>query len=83
MSEELTTRNGENIPFYFSGTKITYRDKPCVLGIGFDIGRLKDAENLLRQSEEDLRDLASSLQNVREEERQPLPGRSTTSWASS
>ena len=69
VEAELTTRNGENIPYYFSGTKITYRDKPCVLGIGFDIGRLKDAENLLRQSEEDLRDLASSLQNVREEER--------------
>ncbi len=69
VEAELTTRNGENIPFYFSGTKITYRDRPCVLGIGFDTGRLKEAENQLRQSEEDLRDLASSLQNVREEER--------------
>lgn len=69
VEAKLTTRSGENIPFYFLGTIITYRDKPCVLGIGFDIGRLKEAENLLRQSEEDLRDLASSLQNVREEER--------------
>lgn len=69
VEAELTTRSGDNIPFYFSGTKITYRDKPCVLGIGFDISRNKEAENLLRQSEEDLRDLASSLQNVREEER--------------
>jgi PAS domain S-box-containing protein len=69
VEAELTTRGGNNIPFYFSGTRITYRDKPCVLGIGFDISRLKDAQNLLRQSEEDLRDLASSLQNVREEER--------------
>ncbi|HLX66948.1 MAG TPA: GAF domain-containing protein [Puia sp.] len=69
VEAELTTRGGDNIPFYFSGIKISYRDKPCVLGIGFDISRLKEAENLLRQSEEDLRDLASSLQNVREEER--------------
>jgi PAS domain S-box-containing protein len=69
VEAELTTRDGNNIPFYFSGTRIIYRDKPCVLGIGFDISRLKDAQNLLRQSEEDLRDLASSLQNVREEER--------------
>jgi len=69
VEAEMTTRNGENIPFYFSGARVDYRDKPCVLGIGFDIGRLKEAENLLRQSEEDLRDLASSLQNVREEER--------------
>jgi PAS domain S-box-containing protein len=66
---ELTTRNGENIPFYFSGIKISYRDRPCVLGVGFDMSQSKAAENLLRQSEEDLRDLASSLQNVREEER--------------
>jgi PAS domain S-box-containing protein len=69
VEAELTTRNGQNIPYYFSGTKITYRDKPCVLGIGFDVTRLKDAENQIRQSEEDLRDLASNLQNVREEER--------------
>jgi PAS domain S-box-containing protein len=69
VEAELTTRSGENVPYYFSGTKITYRDKPCVLGIGFDIARLKDAENQLRQSEEDLRDLASNLQNIREEER--------------
>jgi PAS domain S-box-containing protein len=69
VEASLTTRSGDNVPFYFSGTRITYRDKPCVLGIGFDISRLKEAENLLRQSEEDLRDLASSLQNVREEER--------------
>ena len=69
VEAEMTTRTGEKIPFYFSGTMITYRDKPCVLGIGFDISRIKEAENLLRQSEEDLRDLASSLQNVREEER--------------
>jgi PAS domain S-box-containing protein len=72
VEAELTTRNGDPIPFYFSGTKITYREKPCVLGIGFNISRLKDAENLLRQSEEDLRDLASSLQNVREEERSAI-----------
>jgi PAS domain S-box-containing protein len=72
VEAELSTRSGDNIQFYFSGTKIAYRDKPCVLGIGFDISRLKEAENLLRQSEEDLRDLASSLQNVREEERSAI-----------
>ena len=69
VEAELTTRGGDNIPFYFSGTKIIHKDRPCVLGIGFDISRIKEADNLLRQSEEDLRDLASSLQNVREEER--------------
>jgi len=65
----MTVRTGETIPFYFSGIKVNYRDTPCVLGIGFDITRLKDTEKLLRQSEKDLRDLASNLQNVREEER--------------
>ena len=44
-------------------------DAPVVLGLGFNISRIKDAEGLLKQSEEDLRDLASNLQNVREEER--------------
>ena len=69
VEAELTTKEGGLIPFYFSSIKINYRDKPCVLGVGFDMSRPKASENLLRQSEEDLRDLASSLQNVREEER--------------
>jgi PAS domain S-box-containing protein len=62
VEAELTARGGDHIPFYFSGARITYRDKPCVLGIGFDISRLKDAEQQIRQSEEELRDLASNLQ---------------------
>jgi PAS domain S-box-containing protein len=69
VEAEMTTRSGGQVPFYFLGTRINHRSRPCVLGIGFDISRLKDAENQLRQSEEDLRDLASNLQNVREEER--------------
>lgn len=69
VEAEMTARGGDHIPFYFSGTRITHRDKPCVLGIGFDISRLKDAEQQIRQSEEELRDLASNLQNIREEER--------------
>lgn len=66
---ELTTRSGEGLPFYFTGTKVNFMDAPVVLGLGFNISRIKDAEGLLKQSEEDLRDLASNLQNVREEER--------------
>ncbi|HEV3327162.1 MAG TPA: GAF domain-containing protein [Puia sp.] len=65
----LTTKGGEELQFYFTGTRVNFMETPCVLGLGFDISRLKDAENLLKQSEEDLRDLASNLQNVREEER--------------
>jgi PAS domain S-box-containing protein len=69
VEAELTTRGGSRIPFYFASTRISYRDKPCVLGVGFDISRLKVAEQQIRQSEEELRDLASNLQNIREEER--------------
>jgi PAS domain S-box-containing protein len=69
VEAELTTRDGGRIPFYFCSIRISYRDKICALGVGFDISRLKDAEQQIRQSEEDLRDLASNLQNIREEER--------------
>jgi PAS domain S-box-containing protein len=69
VEAELTTKDGESLPYYFIGTKVIFMDTPCVLGVGFNITKLKDAEYLLRQSEEDLRDLASNLQNIREEER--------------
>jgi PAS domain S-box-containing protein len=69
VDAELTTRGGDKLPFYLLGTRVRFMDATCILGLGFNISPLKDADALVKQSEEDLRDLASNLQNVREEER--------------
>ncbi|MFT3934304.1 MAG: PAS domain S-box protein [Chitinophagaceae bacterium] len=49
--------------------QITYEGKPVWLGLSIDITEKKKAEALLKQSYEDIRELATHLQDIREEER--------------
>ncbi|HTE11370.1 MAG TPA: PAS domain S-box protein [Chitinophagaceae bacterium] len=49
--------------------QIVYEDMPVLLGLSIDITEKTRAEKLLKKSYEDIRQLASHLQNVREEER--------------
>jgi len=46
----LLTKNGERIPFYFTGVSIEYGGKPAVLGIGIDISERKKAEEEIKRS---------------------------------
>ncbi len=43
----LYTKNGNEIPHYFTGQLINYEDKPCLIGVGIDISELRKAEQLL------------------------------------
>ena len=65
----LTTKHGEKIPYFFTGLVINYEDKPCLIGAGIDITKRKKAEAELNASNAQLRNLASHLQSIREEER--------------
>lgn len=49
--------------------QIIYEGKPVWLGLSIDITEKTKAEGLLKKSYEDIRELASHLQDVREEER--------------
>ncbi len=40
----FTTKSGKKIPFYFTGVRMQYEDKPTLLGIGIDITERKNAE---------------------------------------
>ncbi len=65
----LVTKTGKKIPYYFTGIALEYEGKSCLLGTGIDISDRKNAENILRESSEQLRHLSAHLQNIREEER--------------
>jgi PAS domain S-box-containing protein len=69
VEADLVTKGGMVIPFYFTGLRVDYEGKECLLGMGIDISDRKQAEHLLRQSSERLRELSAHLQKVREEER--------------
>jgi len=62
IEANLLTKDGRKIPYYFTGIFIKMGDEDCMMGVGIDI-----SERVHSQSE--LRNLATDLQNIREEER--------------
>jgi PAS domain S-box-containing protein len=62
IEAELLTKDGRRIPYYFTGIYIKMGDQDCMMGVGIDI-----SERVKVQQE--LRELATDLQNIREEER--------------
>jgi PAS domain S-box-containing protein len=44
----LVAENGDRVPCYLKGVRITYNHRPCVLGIGVDISRRKRAEEYVK-----------------------------------
>lgn len=60
----LVTRNGERIPYYFTGRRIDIEGAPYLLGVGIDIGERKRAEEALAASEVELRALFASMNDV-------------------
>lgn len=57
----LRTKNGTKIPFYFTGTFITYNGVPCMLGTGIDISEQKKVEQKLVEERKLLRTLIDNL----------------------
>lgn len=58
----LLTRDHRHIPYLFNGMRIIYEGEPCLMGVGIDLTEKVKAHNELRQ-------LATHLQHVRENER--------------
>src|SRR5204863_8976415 len=50
----LITRNGQQIPYYFTGKRIDIGNEPYLIGMGIDITERKQAEESLRQLNEEL-----------------------------
>lgn len=46
----FTSKTGKKIPFYFTGLRIQYESRPCLLGIGIDITERRNAELLTKKA---------------------------------
>lgn len=62
-------KSGEKIPYFFTGKSLIYEGEQCLLGVGIDFSDKVRAEETIRETNEQLRELAAHLQNIREEER--------------
>lgn len=69
---EFVTKSGEKIPYYFTGKRVFYEGAPCLIGTGIDITVRKKAEEDVRQTSLQMRQLTAHLQTIREEERKRI-----------
>ena len=53
----LVSKNGDQTPFYFTGTQIEYKNEICLVGMGIDVTNFREAKEALSHSEERYRDL--------------------------
>ena len=57
---DLVTREGNRIPFYFTGTSFIFQGQPCLIGTGIDISERKKSERSLAESEKRLRTIVQT-----------------------
>ncbi len=69
VEAHFLTKSQKKIAYYFNGWAAEFENKTCLIGMGIDITERKRTEAALNQSYKEIRQLASHLQEVREEER--------------
>lgn len=57
----LITKQGQKLPFYFTGTYLDFENQPCILGTGIDISERKKIERKLADERRLLRTLIDNL----------------------
>jgi len=55
VEAHLIIKNGQRIPYYFTGVRMTVDERRYLLGVGIDLTDLKKTEEALRKSEEKYR----------------------------
>jgi len=60
VEAHLLTKEGDKIPYYFTGASMNYKGEECLLGVGVDISEQKKAE---QKHEEVLQQLQNHLYN--------------------
>jgi PAS domain S-box-containing protein len=68
----LTGKNIDRIPAEINSRLFDYNERPAILFISRDIAERRDFEEKLKQRTNQLRNLASKLQSIREEERKMI-----------
>ncbi len=48
----LLAKNGEKIPCYLTGSRITFQNGPCILGMAIDISKSKLADRVIQQEKD-------------------------------
>ena len=64
VEANLFTKNGQRVPYFFTGRNIQFNDKQCLVGMGIDISERKQVESQLNESEQKYRELVESANSI-------------------
>jgi PAS domain S-box-containing protein len=60
----LLTKEGATIPYFFTGQRVVFEGRVCLVGVGIDISERKQAENRLAESERKYRELVEHANSI-------------------
>jgi PAS domain S-box-containing protein len=69
---DFLLKTKDKITYYFTGKSIEYRGEDCLAGVGIDFTERIRAQEKIRETTEQLRQLTAHLQSIREEERKRI-----------
>lgn len=61
VEANFVTKDGRSIPHLFTGRRLNFEDQPCLLGVGIDISKRRQAQVDLQKSEERFRSTLDGL----------------------
>lgn len=61
VEANFITKDGQAIPHLFTGRRLTFEDQTCLLGVGVDISKRREAQVELQKSEERFRSTLDGL----------------------
>lgn len=64
VEADLFTKNGQKIPYLFTGRNVHFNQQPCLVGMGIDISQRKQVESKLNESELKYRELVESANSI-------------------
>jgi PAS domain S-box-containing protein len=72
FNSSLSVKNADKIPAEINSRMFDYNERPAILFISRDIAERREFEAKIKQRTDQLRNLASKLQSIREEERKTI-----------
>jgi PAS domain S-box-containing protein len=64
IEAEFTSKDGTVRPYFFTGRRVTFEGKPCLVGVGIDVSERKRAQDRLAESELKYRELVEHANSI-------------------
>jgi len=72
VQASFLNKSRKKIPYYFTGKVIEYGGALCLMGVGIDFSERIEAQETIKATSDQLRQLTAHLQSIREEERRRI-----------